>query len=354
MSFILRIFFSGLIAFVPSQDGRELTVLLLNAAHDYQLSDATPLAHHAPLLLARAGSCSGQCPTNDPDVAQLLFSDQDSATALASLGQAVSGGGAWRLADSELSVRRGCSRDPALSPLVLQQNVRSTVAGHPALVPATPQEREDFSWVADLKQVCPSCGFNPALLSATPPPGLVAARLRLRNGKVFTYSVARTGTNVAPVHFQRLDGEDSSAPYTQAVATWVAADIQVTGDTVEIDEDAFGGGPSRTMSLAPNANNLVELALLNLPPIVPPAAPMTAEPAVGKHFEVYYEMAATPPAPSSRPVPRPGPANAETYPAVTWDSLHPREALWSDLLAGIRMELGRGIYDRSLCPLVQH
>jgi hypothetical protein len=166
--------------------------------------------------------------------------------------------------------------------------------------------------------------------------------------------VARTGTNVAPVHFQRLDGAGSVVAYTQAVASWVAADIQVSGDTVEIDESTFAGEPSRSMSLAPNANGLVEMAVLNLPPIVPPAEPMTAEPTVGKHFEVYYELAATPPAKATRAVPLPGSVNAETYPAVTWDSLHPVEPLWSDLLAKIRMELGRGIYDRALCPLVQH
>jgi len=53
-SFILKLFFTGLMAFVPSQDGTEVTVLLLNVHHDYQSSDGTALAHHKPLLIARA------------------------------------------------------------------------------------------------------------------------------------------------------------------------------------------------------------------------------------------------------------------------------------------------------------
>lgn len=353
MSFILRIFFSGLIALVPSHDGRELTVLLLNAMHDQQISDGTAIPHHIPLLLTRGGSCAGQCTNNDPVIANALFSDQDSQTALASLGQAVSGGGAWQLMNSELSIRKGCSRDQALSPLVLEQNVRTAVDGRLETVPTTPQEREDFSWVADLKQVCPSCGPHPALLSTNPPPGLVAARLHLRNGKVFTYALSRIGTDVAPVHFERLDGQGPSPSYTQAVASWVAADIQVTGNNVEIDEQTIDGEPVRSMSLAPNANGLVEMALLNLPPISAPDAPMTTAPSPGKHFELYYDLAATPPAQANRPVPLPGAAGNDPYPEVTWDSLHPREPLWSDLLAKIRMELGRGAYDRALCPLVQ-
>ena len=64
-SFILKLFFTGLMAFVPSQDGKEVTVLLLNVHHDYQSSDGTALAHHKPLLIARAGDCSGECPKRD-------------------------------------------------------------------------------------------------------------------------------------------------------------------------------------------------------------------------------------------------------------------------------------------------
>ena len=47
----------------------------------------------------------------------------------------------------------------------------------------------------------------------------------LRSGKVFTYSVARIGGNVTPVHFQRLDGTGNASAYSQAIASWVGAEI---------------------------------------------------------------------------------------------------------------------------------
>src|SRR6266853_1021358 len=114
-------------AFVPSQDGKEVTVLLLNVNHDYQTSDGSALAHHKPLLIARAGSCSGQCPTRDADIAQYIYADKPESEALDSLEAAVAGGGAWALSDSELSLQKGCSTDPDLPDLTIQQNLRTQI-----------------------------------------------------------------------------------------------------------------------------------------------------------------------------------------------------------------------------------
>ncbi|HYO76135.1 MAG TPA: hypothetical protein VE010_06690, partial [Thermoanaerobaculia bacterium] len=270
MDFILRILFSGLIAFVPSEDGKEVTVLLLNANH-YHTSDGAALQSHKPMLLARAGNCTGDCPTVDPAIASFIYADKTPTVATDSLQLAVSGGGAWQLSGSELSVRKGSSTAADLPPLVIRNNVRGTVNGQPQLVPTNATEREDFSWVPNLKQVCANgCTLNPALLATQPPSGLIAARFRLRSGTVFTYSVARVGANVTPVNFKRLDGIGSASSYSQAVATWVAADIAITGSNVEIVEEKFAGGAGRSMMLTPDANDRIEIAVLNLPPFIPP------------------------------------------------------------------------------------
>ena len=219
------------------------------------------------------------------------------------------------------------------------------------IVPTTSGEREDFGWVADMKQIAPSgYAFNTDLLDS-PPPGLVAARLRLRSGKVFTYSVARIGSNVTPVHFQRLDGTGAVSPYSQAIATWVGAEIEISGQDVEIVEEKFDGGTGRSMTLSPDANGKVEVAVLNLPPFVPPSAPFVGTPDPGKHFEMYYEVAQTPPAQPARLVPKAGAApDAPEYSAVEWSAVHPQTALWSDLLNGLRMNIGRSMYEAVLCP----
>jgi hypothetical protein len=354
MSFVLRIFFSGLIAFAPSPDGKELNVLLLNAEHEYHASDGTSLEPHKPMLLARAGSCAGQCPTEDSVIAQFLFPDKPPEQGRESLAVAVLGGGAWQLSGSELSLRKASGDANLQPPLVLQGNVRKTEDGHLQAIPTTPQEREDFSWVADIRQINPAAGgLNPDVLSVQPPSALIAARLRLRSGRVFTYSLVQIDGKVKPIHFLPLGGEGTEASYTQALANWVAADIQVQGDTIEMVEENFGGGTRRSMTLSPR-NGLVEMAVLNLPSLQPPSSASEGTPQPGKHFELYFDLAKTPPLKQIRPVPQVKAQSATIpEPEVDWQILHPREALWSDLLDKIRLGIGRGPYDRVICPMGQ-
>jgi hypothetical protein len=350
MTFLLRILFTGLIAFVPSADGKEVTVLLLNVPHEQHLSDGTELAHHKPLLIARAGSCSGDCPKRDADIAAYLYNDKSLAVAQDSLEEAVGGGGAWALNGSDLSLSKGSSSAPDLPALSITRNVRPVVNGIPAIIPTTAAEREDFSWVADLKQVCPTaCTFDSSMLGTTPA-GIVAARLHLRSGKVFTYSVIRSGSDVTPVYFQRLDGQGNASPYTQAVAAWVGADIEVSGDDITIDESSFGGSAGRSMTLTPDSSGKMEVAVLNLPPFVPPASTSTAPPEVGKHFEMFYELDQTPPAAETRLVPFTGAAGSASFPTVDWSSIHPSSSVYSDLLNKLRLDVNRSAFERILCP----
>jgi len=354
MSFVLKILFTGLIAFIPSEDGKELTVLLLNVGHNYHTSDGSTLAHHVPLLLARAGSCTGDCTTEDTEIAEYLFEDKTPEVALDSLANALSGGSCWKLSGSELSLVKGSSSDPALPDLVFRTGVRGTVNGQQQMIPTTSTEREDYSWLADLKQVCPTgCTIDPAVLGANPPAGLVAARFRLRNGTVFTQSIARIGTNVTPVNFKRLDGQGSASSYSQAVAAWIGTDVEVAGDSIEFVEDKFDGGTGRSMRLYPDSTGKVEVAILNLPPFVPPATTSTEPPEIGKHFELYYDISENPPAQETRLVPHPGASpSTATYPEVTWQDVHPATAVYSELLNKLRLDIRRGVYERVLCPPV--
>ncbi|MDP9190210.1 MAG: hypothetical protein M3P06_00720 [Acidobacteriota bacterium] len=352
MEFILRILFTGLIVFVPSEDKQEVTVLLLNVGHAHEMSDGSPLEAHKPMIVARAGSCTGDCPTDDPAIAQYLYSDKSLSEALDSLETAVDGGAAWLLAGSEVSVRKGSTSDPELPSLVLRDDTRSTAGGILQVIPTTSTEREDFSWVANLKSICGTgCNIDDAMLEAQPPAGLIAGRMTLRTGKVFTYSIARIGSEITPVHFNRLDGSGNPSSYSQAVATWVGADVTVTGSSIEIVEEKFNGDPGRSMFLSPAENENVEIAVLNLPPFTPPTAPYSTNPGVGKHFEMYYEVTQTPPAPEARFVPRAGAlAGAPAYAVVDWHSIHPQQTLWSALLNQLRLDVGRTAAEQLLCP----
>lgn len=344
-SFVLRILFSGLMAFVPNEDGTEVTVLLLNVDHAYHTSDGAALPAHKPLLLARAGNCTGTCPKRDAAIANFVFSDSAPTAAADALEAALGDdGGGWVLAGSDITINKGSTNDPALPALSIRDGVRTTI------IPTTSTEREDFSWVADLKQLCGSgCALDPDVLGSNPPAGLIAARIHLTSGNVFTYTVARIGGDVTPVQFKRLDGTGSASSYVQAVASVVGVDIEVSGSSIEIAESTFSGGSGRTMLLEPDANGKIEVAVLNLPPFIPPASPDNEAPEVGKHFEAYYELLQNPPARETRLVPRAG-ASSASYPQVGWASVHPQSVLWSDLLNALRMNAGRSMYDRVLCP----
>jgi hypothetical protein len=355
-SFILHIVFSGLIAFIPSQNGTEMDVVLISTGDcglHYHMSDGTMLPPHKPFVFARGGSCTGDCPTDTATIAQAIFPDQSLATAIASLEAAVDGGGAWLLDASDLTLRKGSTSAAELPALSINTGARAVVNGVPSAVPTTASERADFSWVASLEAVCPDCTFKSSLTSSEPPAGLVVARFKLRSGNLFTYSVARIGSDVTPVQFKRLDGSGSTSSYSQAIATWVGADVEVTGDSIDLVETKFNGDPGRTMHLTPDANGKIELAVVNLPSRTPPLTTGNPSPAPGKHFELYYDLADNAPAREERLVPFPGAApTLGSYPQVDWASIHPATALWSDLLNGLRLNIGRGPDDRILCPPV--
>ncbi|MFP5246840.1 MAG: hypothetical protein ACLGH0_09105 [Thermoanaerobaculia bacterium] len=351
MEFILRIFFTGLIAFIPSEDKTEVTVLLLNVGHAHHLSDGTAPGAHTAIILARSGGCTGDC---DPDaaVAPYIYRDKPATVAVTTLNTALAEGGAWILNGSDLTIRKGSASDPDLPGLIIVDDARGTVNGQPVVIPSTAAEREDFSWVANLKQLCSGCTLDSSLLGSNPPAGLVAARFKIRNGKLFTYAVARMGSNVTPANFQRLDGTGSVSSYSQAIASWVGAEIAVSGDSIEIVEEKFDEGPGRSMILTPDENDRVEIAVLNLPAFVPPASSANDAPQVGKHFERFYDLVETPPAPETRLVPRKGSTTGLSE--VSWSTIHPQQAVYSELLNQLRLDIGRSAYDRILCPPAQN
>ena len=345
MEFIVRILFSGMMVFIPNSNGTQLDVVLLNIGHGHQISDGTALPHHKPMLLVRGGNCTGTC-TRDSGIATYTFGGQSTTAAEDALELACSGGGAWDLTGSQISLAKGSSGDPSLPGLSFTTGVRD------GTIPTTAAERADYSWLAKLSQICPDCGLNDAILDAQPPSNLVAARFRLTSGNVFTYALARTGSNVQPVQFKRLDGTGSASSYSQAIAAWVGADITVSGSSIKIVESKFNGSTGRSMTVTPNSNHRVEIAVLNLPPIVPTPTSATAG-GVGKHFQAFYDVAENAPSAEARLVPQPGPApGAPEYPQVSWQTIHPQEALWSDLLNALQLNVGRSASELLLCPPV--
>ncbi len=362
MTFVLRIFFAGLIAFVPSKDGRELTVLLLDAREASQASDGTAIPRHQPILLARAGHCQGDCGTGDLAIARLFFRDGSDAAARRDLAEALGQGRgtAWRLDGSDLAVvaagvTGAAGSEPAAGPS-LKPDHTAAAAGAARHLPQKPAEQTDFDWIANLGQIVPSAGVvDPDVLAGQPKKGLIVARLRLRSGRVWSYRLALTPDRhrkqVQLFGFKPLRGKGADVGYSQALAAWVAADIGVAGDSVEIVESHFSGAGVRRVRLAPE-KGLVEVAILNVPLPPPPQEAghdAAAVHQVDPHFERYFDLARVPPARDQRAVPR----------AIAGLTVPPRaEEPPSALLAGLNLDLasvdrGKGFYERILCAMAQ-
>ena len=347
-SFVLKILFTGLMAFIPNENGTEVTVLLLSADH-YHTSDGAAMQPHKAVLFAR-GNCTGDCVNDDATIAAFIFRDLAQAARLDSLTYALGNGSAWWISGSDLRVQKSSSGAANLPALRIRNDLRGTVNGQPQLVPTTSSQRQDYTWMAKLQQLCGSgCTIDPDLL-ANVPPGIVAARFKIDSGDLYTHSIARIGSDVTPVHFKRLDGTGSTAAYVQAITSWVGVDIAVPGSSVQLVETKHDGGTGRSMTLAPDASGKVEMAVLNLPPFVPPASANNDAPQVGKHFEMYYELLQNPPARAARLVPLAGAPAGTTVPQVSWTSVHPASEIDSVLLNRLRLEPGRSLYDRTLCP----
>lgn len=343
MSFILRVFFSGLIAFVPSEDGKELTVLLLDGvqAHQHVPAGSTviAMAEHKPVLFARAGACDGDCTRQNAAVASFFYPDVDTPAAAESLANAVSGGAVWPLDGSNL--RLGTAKDGV--------KLAHATSARAKPLPDTTTERADFGWVAQLKAIDPGAGpLKPAVVDGVPPEGLVIARLHLTSGKVSTYSVIQVGGNVTPIDFRPLLS-DAKEPYARAVASWVQAEIRVSGDSIRIDETSFAGTPKRSMTLKPS-NGVVELALLNT--TRPMRDVRVEEPAPGAHFARYWDLTQNPPAAGARAIPQVSRAKMAVR---DWNALHPNtRARRSPLLEDLLFAGGRSPYDLILCPMAQY
>ncbi|HEX6099183.1 MAG TPA: hypothetical protein VF432_22915 [Thermoanaerobaculia bacterium] len=339
MSFIAKILFTGLMAFVPNENGTEVTVLLLNA-DQHHTSDGAAMQAHTPIVYVRAGGCSGSCVTNNATIAGFSFRDQSPSVALDSLADALGNGSAWLISGSDLTVQGG--NLPALN---IVDGVRGT-----DVIPTTSTQRGDFSWIASLSDLCGSgCTLDSDVFDAVPP-SIVAARFTIDSGELSTFSVARLGSDVTPVHFKRLDGTGNTSAYVQAVSSWVGVDIEVPGSSIQLVETKHDNSTGRSMTLTPDSSGQVEIAVINLPPFVPPASSNNNAPQVGKHFEMYYELLDSPPARETRLVPRAGAPSGTTVPQVSWSTVHPTTAVYSELLNRLRMDAGRSLYDRTICP----
>lgn len=312
MEIILRIYFIGLIAFVPSQDGSETTIILERARDRHQASDGHHIEPHLPLLLAR-GDCQGDCRDNSRRIADFIFSPPgrpNTRASLRQLDQALEGGGAWILDDVELTLDIPTVTGDAPKPLTYSLDKAGPPKSVTSALPSNSIEARDFAWIADMATIAPDAAvINPAILSSTPPQGLVAARLVLDQGTLSTYSLLEVEGDIVQVAFQPTRADKASVP-PRAFGNWMAFDISLSPEACElgvgISARPFAHGEQRRMTIKPECTpgSVVEVALINLPPWYEARSESSQPSPYGPHFELFYKLAQQPPSePSMRPVP---------------------------------------------------
>lgn len=331
MGFILKIYLLGLIAFVPSRDGRQMTVLVTDAGQGFTTSDGTAFPPHYPVLLASAASCQGDCTCAVGEIGPHIYlqtapaDDTDpvfpsSPNPVESLWRLVAHGGVWNLQGSQVSfayppATEQESRKTGLQ-IVRGRRPSQTRSGL-ATMPAAADQAEDFSWVAEMGKIAPTAGpIDPDCLARRPKRCPISSRMTVTEGtfkthKLATYLPTTGGGGIAEFKFQSHDANQPSSDYTQAIADWTAVEIRIPTCEVTFTALPFDGkGKARRMTLHPSScdgNGIVEVALLNLPDpsrLGEHTARLHEErQGLGSHFEVFYELAKKRPAPANRPIP---------------------------------------------------
>ena len=310
---LLRIFITGLVAFVPSADESEITVLLSDTQNLHG-----HVERHEPIVLVRADQCSGACrpPAEHELVTGFLFPDEDGPTGRAryALDDVIADGGFWNLSGSDLDIQTGVS-DTADEPLRIVRGASST-DGESLQLPRSEKDLSSFDWVPAMGSILDGAGaINPDALSDHPQEELIIARATLRAGQIRTYTVAQLDETVLPVQFA-LGLETASEHPVRAMAEWVVAEIPIEDCRFTLIDRGFEDQRQRrsmTVSLDSEAcrrGETLDMVIMNLPassfhrPKMP-REPLTADAMVGRHFDHFYELSASVPSGAQRLLPTP-------------------------------------------------
>lgn len=326
MSFILRVYIIGLMAFVPSQDGKRMIVLMVDAGDGYHASDGSYFPPHVPMLLARAGSCKGACEADLEAAAGSLLSGIAEQRA-PRLRKALDGGTLWRINGEDLAVVVPHVRTAESTVLEVVRRPAATGAtrGTARVMPAKADDIADFGWVPQLSDVVSDArDVDPDCLAPQPHKGLVVGRLTLNRGTLRTYRMTE--------FYHQLEGgvpsflykplaagaaalapTPSSPAAARGIADWTVVDIPIQGCEVTLEAKSFRdpAAKPRTITLSPaacKANQVVEVALINLPDqsLRHELAENDHEhgpEGIASHFQIYYELAKSRPAWRQRLVP---------------------------------------------------
>jgi len=251
----LRIFFFGLIAFVPTE--KSLTVLLVNALRDLPItSDECPFHIHSPRLALLPENSPGCIRGSDPDFPEVCT---------------------WNLD----RIRIGLPDPASQEALVYVRQLRRRTFFQKHKLPEVDSEGPDFSWIPSIRDAQGAGGrIDPRAIDNPPSPAVIA-RIDLDRGTVRSAHLAETGSGNLDSVVRSCDGSktvnlfefrslnERQGSFRQALADGVVVETSMTGGG-GLTLSPLDGGLPLNLEIKPTPcldreGLCVDIAILNMP-----------------------------------------------------------------------------------------
>ena len=328
--FYLRIFFFGLIGFVPAPEEGKMLAVLIDARDGGISSDSVPIGSHGPCIQWR--NFSGVCEDQGWHVRRERFE-------------------IFWLDDMNV---------------VKEPEERLTAAPRQGSrpVPISESDAEAFSWTVNMGQLYDSPQIDPSVLLSVEPSRYVAGQILLDQGRLQTCRLIdndREDGEYPVFRFRPLTSRDYRRGQRQALADIVSLVVAAPEGATKVKFVAKGfqdeGVITERSVVLPYVNcgavNCVDVFVWNMP------IKTRREWRVARHLELQYDILDSPPGRKIRPVAERSFYRGSPYrPKCAWPSDAPMGVEfmkeYQGDLDGLLASLMVHIDNRPICPMVQY
>lgn len=303
MSFTLKIEFQGLIGYVPTNGGKSLLALLVEARKGRQTSDGHHLPSHVPVVQFERRNVLNleEIALHEPeDNQKFLYSGTAEIESEESLK------GLWFLDNQDLEVRYEGEDRPDRKVLIWDEDT----AGDPRLATGGRRRETFFSVLPHLENVSSSASrIDPDCLLPKPKEGLLSGRFTIRDGIVQALNPPRVGEDPIRAQFRPLGSPVIDTVHMQdSIGKGVVLEMEIPGDSVTLFATKFGqtaAQPVLKLGPVPGETTPVAIQVWNLPLYDIFGLPSFGHSSATEdpHFELFYELCLRRPPLHNRPIP---------------------------------------------------